>query len=86
MSSERNTEAYCRHIYMEYAPTLLRFAEKFVSSFFAEDILHDVFLKLWDRQVFSLPENDLKRILYVAVRNACIDHLRRPQRIYNIGV
>lgn len=42
---------------------LMRFAEKFVSGFFAEDIVHDVFLKLWDKQVFRLPENDLKRVL-----------------------
>ena len=56
---------------------LMRFAEKFVSGFFAEDVVHDVFLKLWDKQVFRLPENDLKRVLYVSVRNACLDHLRR---------
>ena len=66
-----------RHIYTEYAPMLIRFAEKFVSGFFAEDNVHDVFLKLWDKQVFRLPENDLKRILYVSVRNACLDYLRR---------
>ena len=57
-----------RHIYTEYAPMLMRFAEKFVSGFFAEDIVHDVFLKLWDKQVFRL---------YVSVRNACLDCLRR---------
>lgn len=68
---------YYRHIYLEYAPQLLRFAEKFVSGFFAEDIVHDVFLKLWDKQVFLLPDEDLKRILYVAVRNACLDYLRK---------
>ena len=56
-----------QHIYTEYAPMLMRFAEKFVSGFFAEDIVHDVFLKLWD----------LKRVLYVSVRNACLDYLRR---------
>lgn len=66
-----------QHIYTEYAPMLIRFAEKFVSGFFAEDIVHDVFLKLWDKQVFRLPENDLERILYVSVRNACLDYLRR---------
>ena len=69
-----------QHIYMEYAPMLIRFAEKFVSYFFAEDIVHDVFLKLWDKQVFRLPENELRRILYVSVRNACIDYLRRMSR------
>lgn len=75
-NTSHNIGRYQR-IYMEYAPLLIHFAEKFVSGFFAEDIVHDVFLKLWDKQVFRLPENDLKRILYVAVRNACIDHLRR---------
>ena len=31
-----------RHIYTEYAPMLMRFAEKFVSGFFAEDIVHEI--------------------------------------------
>ena len=66
-----------RHIYTEYAPMLIRFAEKFVSGFFAEDIVHDVFLRIWDKQVFLLSESEVKNILFVAVRNACIDHLRR---------
>ena len=72
---DQTTDCYQR-IYLEYAPMLLRFAGKFVSDFFAEDIVHDVFLKLWDKQVFLLPDDDLKRILYTSVRNACIDHLR----------
>ena len=66
-----------RHIYTEYAPMLMRFAEKFVSGFFAEDIVHDVFLKLWDKQVFRLPENDLKRVLYVSVRKDLLDLLMK---------
>ena len=56
-------------LYMQYAPMLLRFAVKFISPFFAEDIVHDVFLRIWDKQVFLLSESE--------VRNACIDHLRR---------
>ena len=64
-------------LYMQYAPMLLRFAVKFISPFFAEDIVHDVFLKIWDKQVFLLSESEVKNILFVAVRNACIDHLRR---------
>ncbi|MCD7930274.1 MAG: RNA polymerase sigma-70 factor [Tannerellaceae bacterium] len=71
-----STDLY-RKVYLEYAPMLLRFAEKFVSPFYAEDIVHDVFLKFWDRQVFLLPENELKRVLFVAVRNACFDQLRK---------
>ncbi|MDR1201414.1 MAG: RNA polymerase sigma-70 factor [Tannerellaceae bacterium] len=70
-----STDCY-KQIYLQYAPMLIRFAEKFVSSFFAEDIVHDVFLKLWDKQIFILPDNEIKNILYASVRNACIDHLR----------
>ena len=58
-----------RHIYTEYAPMLMRFAEKFVSGFFAEDIVHDVFLKLWDKQVFRL--DYLRRI---NMEQEIIDH------------
>ena len=39
-------------LYMQYAPMLLRFAGKFISPFFAEDIVQDVFLRIWDKQVF----------------------------------
>ncbi|MDR1098248.1 MAG: RNA polymerase sigma-70 factor [Tannerella sp.] len=66
-----------REVYVKYAPALLRFAEKFVSQFYAEDVVHDVFLKLWDRQIFLLPDNEVRRILYVSVKNACIDHVRK---------
>ena len=69
-----------QHIYTEYAPMLMRFAEKFVSGFFAEDIVHDVFLKLWDKQVFRLPESDLKRVL----RTECLPGLPPPDE-YGAG-
>ena len=39
--------------------------------------MQDVFLRIWDKQVFLLSESEVKNILFVAVRNACIDHLRR---------
>lgn len=47
-------------LYMQYAPMLLRFAVKFISPFFAEDIVHDVFLKIWDKQVFLLQNQRIK--------------------------
>lgn len=74
---DKGVADYYQKVYKEYAPLLMRFATKFVSSFYAEDIVHDVFLKLWDRQVFLLPDAEIKKVLYVAVRNACIDQLRK---------
>ena len=70
-----------QHIYTEYAPMLMRFAEKFVSGFFAEDIVHDVFLKLWDKQVFRLPENDLGAL---CLRPECLPGLPPPHE-YGTG-
>lgn len=64
-------------IYIKYSRDLFYFACKFVSNSFAEDIVHTVFLRLWDKQAFCLSEEDLRRYLYISVRNLCIDHLRR---------
>ncbi len=80
MDKNKNINEHYRKLYIEYAPMLLRFAGKFISPFYAEDIVHDIFLKLWDRQVFLLPEPEVKRILFIAVKNACIDQLRKLYR------
>ncbi len=77
MNEKDNQVIRYQQIYMQYAPMLLKFANRFVSSFFIEDIVHDVFLRIWDKQVFLLPEDEVKRILFTAVRNTCIDHFRR---------
>lgn len=77
MEIKENTSEVYRKIYMREAPLLLRFAEKFVSPFYAEDIIHDVFLRFWDKQLFCLPENEVKRLLFIAVKNACIDQIRK---------
>ena len=76
MREDDNIKTY-KHLYMEYAPRLIRFAEKFVSGFAAEDIVQDVFLRMWDKRLPSLPEEDARRLLFVATRNACLDWLRR---------
>ena len=64
------------HIYVEHAPALICFARKFV-FLYAEDLVHDVFLKIWGTAIFDLPEKDIKKVLFASVRNACIDHIRR---------
>ncbi len=64
-------------LYLKYSPMLLRFAGKFVSELYTEDIVHDAFLKLWNKQVFLLPEDEIKRILFATVKNTCIDKLRK---------
>lgn len=73
---DSTTEIYHR-FYLKYAPALFRFAEKYVSAFISEDIVHDVFLEVWDKSIYHLPESEVRMILYTVVKNACIDSLRK---------
>ena len=68
-----------KEVYLSTGNALLNFARKFVPEFYAEDIVHDVYLRFWDKQIYKLPNEELRSLLYTAVRNACIDHLRKLQ-------
>lgn len=76
MYVKKKSTSYFQEIYLEHAPALLGFARKFVSTHIAEDTVHDVFLKFWEKKLLQLEVSDLKPLLYTAVRNACIDYLR----------
>lgn len=41
----------------------------------AEDIVQDVFIRLWEHQKFSTPDRPVRTLLYVSVRNAAYDYL-----------
>jgi RNA polymerase sigma-70 factor (ECF subfamily) len=67
-------------IFRQYATPLIRYASRVVSSdAVAQDIVMDVFTRLW-RDRLSLPANlRLGAYLKVSVRNSCIDHLRHER-------
>ncbi len=70
------TKEDIKAIYLDKAQSLLFFAAKFVDRETAEDIVHDVFLKLWDiRHQLSLSGN-LHSYLFQMVKNSCIDNLK----------
>jgi RNA polymerase sigma-70 factor (ECF subfamily) len=70
-----------RAVFDRYYPSLCYFAEKLVQdSFAAEDIVEDVFLKLWLREPDFTKHKNIKAVLYIAVKNACIDFIRKRQR------
>ena len=59
-----------------YHPALCAFAFRYVRSReVAQDLVHDVFTRLWQAQGREL-RHTLKSYLYAAVRNAAISHLR----------
>jgi RNA polymerase sigma-70 factor (ECF subfamily) len=47
----------------------------------AKDIVQDCFVKLWDSQTINERSETLKSFLYTAVRNKCVDLLRKKKVI-----
>lgn len=67
-------------LFRAYHPELCDFVNRLVRSpEVAEDIVHDVFAKLWaEREQFEVRDS-LKSFLYTAVRNRAISHLRHQR-------
>lgn len=52
------------------------FARKYVEHSSAEDIVHDVFLKLWNDGPLILIDETISNYLFQSVRNTCLNHLK----------
>ncbi len=66
-------------IYHLYKRPLLYFSLQFVDRETAEEIVSDTFIKVWKQREKFDNLNSLRAFLYVAAKNACLNHLRRPQ-------
>nr|MBC7614162.1 RNA polymerase sigma-70 factor [Pseudopedobacter sp.] len=77
-------EVFFKNIYLENYPSLIVFAKGYVKQIpIAEDLVEDVFVKLWkNRQVISTIQN-LKVYLFIAVKNTCFNYLVKLKK-YNI--
>jgi len=75
-NSDRHTDF--EYIYIYYFPKMKRFAREYVlSDEDAENIVQDVFLELWEKkEILSLQLNVIA-YLFTAIRNRCINFLRR---------
>lgn len=66
-------------LFEKYHAPMFRFAETFVfHPDVAEDIVQEVFLKLWESPEIKI-EKSLRSYLFLMVRNRCIDFLRALQ-------
>lgn len=68
-----------KNFYLLYAGDLIFFARKFVDYQTAEDIVHDLFLKIWDSKSTIIIEVNIKNYLLTMVQNSCIDNLKRKK-------
>ena len=67
-------------LFRRHVTGLVRYASRIVSSdAVAQDIVMDVFTRLWRDRLSISANTRLPAYLRVAVRNACIDHLRHDR-------
>ncbi len=64
-----------REVYRKYVAGLLAFAEKFTDRATAQDLVQDVFMRIWVARESSPINESLQAYLFRAVRNRCINYL-----------
>ncbi|MBX3253289.1 MAG: RNA polymerase sigma-70 factor [Chitinophagaceae bacterium] len=69
-------------IFNQYYLTLCFFAGKLINEqTVAEDIVKDVFLKLWQKEPDFSRYKNIKAVLYIAVKNACLNYIKKRKHI-----
>jgi RNA polymerase sigma-70 factor (ECF subfamily) len=82
LSIKHNQEAFFRDLLDRYFHRLQRFAVTFLGNGeLAEEVVMDVFLKLWEKGSSIDSIDNLTTYLFVAVRNTCHNYLRREKKI-----
>jgi RNA polymerase sigma-70 factor (ECF subfamily) len=57
------------------------FANRFLEDMeVSKDLVQDVFVKLWEKEVMITNQQTVKALLYTTVRNACLNHLREQSQ------
>ena len=70
---------YFQEFYLSYAADMISFARKYVDATTAEDIVHDIFLSIWDLKSTIMVEKNLQNYLLSMVKNACYDYLKHKK-------
>lgn len=71
------TSGYFEEIYRSYFSRMCRFAGEYVNTpEEAENIVQDIFLKLWENNMHFPVRHQLSTYLFTLVKNRCIDFLR----------
>ncbi len=69
-------------LFKEYFPYLCSFANKYVDDMDeCKDIVHNVFLNLWNRKSTLHTETSLKSYLFTSVHNRCLNFIRDRKKI-----
>lgn len=75
-----NKQAY-EGLFRQYYAPLVRFAFEIVKDKdSAEDLVQEVFVKIWEKRETTEISSAVKAYLYMAVKNHCLNKLKREQR------
>ncbi len=74
-------------LFKEHFEPLTRFAVKYVKDVDqAKGVVHEVFVKLWEKNKGLDPDTNYKSYLYTAVRNRCLNVLRDNNKLVAINI
>lgn len=77
MPNNAKHNATFEHIYTTHYSKLKRFAQEYVMrEADAENIVHDVFLELWEQRASLANHANVSGFLFISIKNKCIDFLR----------
>jgi len=68
-----------KELYKTMAPGLVFYAGKYVDVNTAEDLVQDIFLKIWQKRTLLFLKEGLKTYLYRSVQHACLDYLKHQE-------
>lgn len=71
-------------LHRRYAGLVFHLAARSLDRAAAEEIVQDVFLRVWERRTLLDPAGSLRALLYRSCRNAALNHLahRRVERLW----
>lgn len=76
--NRQEPQAY-KELYTDYYRSLVMYCLRFVlREDVAEDIVQELFVTMWNKQMVFLSYPSFKTYLYTAVRNASLDYLVVP--------
>lgn len=76
---ERNFEQLFRRHYQQLCSYANSFLNDMESS---EDVVQELFIKIWDQQKLQMGVENLKFYLFTAVRNNCLSRIRKNKKNY----
>lgn len=68
-----------RALYKANAPMLIFYAGKYVDMTTSEDLVQDVFLRVWQKRTFLFLREGIKTYLFRSVQHACLDYLKHQE-------